>query len=380
MRRTDYARSDGRGQRGTLTQLADGRWQARYRDGGRTGSRPQKTFPTKRAAADWLRDRLDELDAVRNGDTGALVRAREKGLTVQEAIGRYQAAHDASDARKQVLAYQLRLAEREFGDRPLASLEPYDLEAWRRTLSPGYRRDVFGAFKQVLRAAVRWEWIGTNPAAAIPNPRGHRRPVTPIPWPHLLLVADEIDARYAHVPVLAAGSGLRPEEYLALERGDVNRAEMVIEVRRVWSSEVLVDLGADGAKTKLQRRRVPLRQVVLDALDATPARLDTKLLVPPARPSASGYMDLGSFRDRFWRPAFVAAGVPYQRPYDARHTFAADAIAADVNLFDLSRFMGTSLREIDQTYGHLVDDSEERARRKLDAYDAARPQAAEGRL
>jgi hypothetical protein len=61
-----------------------------------------------------------------------------------------------------------------------------------------------------------------------------------------------------------------------------------------------------------------------------------------------------------------------------RHTYAAESIAAGVNLFDLSRFMGTSVVEIDRTYGHLVSDSEDRNREALDAYDEARlkPKAA----
>lgn len=44
--------------------------------------------------------------------------------------------------------------------------------------------------------------------------------------------------------------------------------------------------------------------------------------------------------------------------------------AAGVQLFYLSRIMGTSITQIDATYGHLVPDSEEYLRGLLDAYDA----------
>jgi integrase len=70
----------------------------------------------------------------------------------------------------------------------------------------------------------------------------------------------------------------------------------------------------------------------------------------------SGYLTLSSFRDHFWRDAFNAGGLTYQRPYDMRHTYAAESIAAGVNLFEVSRSMGTSVVEIDRTYGHLVAD------------------------
>jgi hypothetical protein len=39
-----------------------------------------------------------------------------------------------------------------------------------------------------------------------------------------------------------------------------------------------------------------------------------------------------------------------------------------VSLFELSRFMGTSVEQIDRTYGHLLPDSIERARSALDAF------------
>ena len=56
-------------------------------------------------------------------------------------------------------------------------------------------------------------------------------------------------------------------------------------------------------------------------------------------------------------------------PYACRHTFAAWSIAAGVQLFYLSRIMGTSVTQIDATYGHLVPDSEEYLRGLLDSYD-----------
>jgi integrase len=58
-------------------------------------------------------------------------------------------------------------------------------------------------------------------------------------------------------------------------------------------------------------------------------------------------------------PALRAAGVPHRRIYDCRHTFAAFAIAAGVSLFYLARMMGTSVKQIDDTYGHLLPESED---------------------
>jgi integrase len=62
------------------------------------------------------------------------------------------------------------------------------------------------------------------------------------------------------------------------------------------------------------------------------------------------------------------AGLEHRSPYALRHTFATFSIAAGVPLFELSRFMGTSVSQIEKTYGHLLPDSLERAKTALDLF------------
>jgi integrase len=54
-----------------------------------------------------------------------------------------------------------------------------------------------------------------------------------------------------------------------------------------------------------------------------------------------------------------------------RHTFAAFAIAAGVPTFLVARQMGTSVEQIERTYGHLLPDAADFTRGQLDAFDAA---------
>jgi integrase len=70
-------------------------------------------------------------------------------------------------------------------------------------------------------------------------------------------------------------------------------------------------------------------------------------------------------------PSLRAAGIEHRSVYACRHTFASWAIRAGVQLFYLSRVMGTSIAQIDATYGHLVPDSDEYLRCLLDEYDAS---------
>jgi integrase len=62
------------------------------------------------------------------------------------------------------------------------------------------------------------------------------------------------------------------------------------------------------------------------------------------------------------------AFLEHRSPYALRHTFASFSIAAGVPLFELSRYMGTSVEQIGRTYGHLLPDSLERARTALDSF------------
>ena len=52
------------------------------------------------------------------------------------------------------------------------------------------------------------------------------------------------------------------------------------------------------------------------------------------------------------------------------HTFASWAIAGGMGLFYLARVMGTSVAQLDATYGHLLPDSKDYLRGLLDTYDA----------
>ena len=57
--------------------------------------------------------------------------------------------------------------------------------------------------------------------------------------------------------------------------------------------------------------------------------------------------------------------------------FAAWSIAAGIGLFELARMMGTSVEQIDRTYGHLLPDSIDRARTAHEAFGHGAATAAE---
>lgn len=324
-------------------------------------------FETKTSAREWLDRQVDDVQALRLGEPA---RGRGQGdpRTVQELVELFLELHDVDDTTKRKMRSQLKRALAQFGDRDYTSLRHLELERWRQSISPGNRHYVFRAFRQVLEQAVRWQLTDINPAGRVRNPkpkRSERRPITPFEsWGQVELVAAALDPRFAAIPIFGVGTGLRPEEWIALERRDVDRERRVVHVRRVYTQGRLRE---GDAKTKLSIRTVPLTARVLAALDEAPRRIDSQLLFPAAR---GGYIDLESFRFREWKPALFEAGIEHRRIYDMRHTYASFGIAGEVELFHLARVMGTSVAQIDDTYGHLLPGWEDHVRAKLEAADA----------
>lgn len=163
--------------------------------------------------------------------------------------------------------------------------------------------------------------------------------------------------------LFAAATGLRPAEWIALEKRDVDHKERVVYVRRSFTRGEL-----KIPKTEASVRAVPLQARALDALDRIKDGNGSPLLFPGERRS---YLDIHHFRPCQWRPAQKAAGIaPLRRVYDLRHTFATFALRAGISTFDLSRYMGASLTMIDRHYGHLARDGREHAIKLLDELNA----------
>jgi integrase len=342
------------GQRGQVWKRGDKDWVARYREGGRDSRRVQRGgFPTKREAEEWRDARLREL---RSGIVAA--------VTLNELVRDFLAQYDRSPSRVDVMTWALSQAQQRFGHVRVDRLNARDLGAWRLELPEPRRHQVFAAVRQVLEQAVRWKMLAENPAKLVSNPQPRRGEVSFFEtWADAEKLAEELGDAGAIV-IVGVGTGLMPQEWAALERRDVDLRDRVLTVRRFVVDGKASMLG----KNDKRRRRVPLRGRVVEAIQELPPRLDTRLVFPGPR---GGFLDLHNWRQRTWKPAVEAAGLDEAlTPYSMRHTYAAWSIAAGVDIFTLSRRMGTSVEMIDRTYGHLLPAGEERERDLLDTWDS----------
>ena len=347
-----------------IVQRGPHNFQARWRDENGK-SHGKGGFPSKTAARKWLEDQVKEVAGLRSGDR---IPSSHRPQTVDALLDLFLAKHGATvdPATTRKLTRELRQARKLFGDRRPDSLNRLELEDWRAALSPGARHNVFRSFRQALAWAHARGLTEREPSAGIRNPkrkRHERKPIIPFEtWDEVDALAGELDARYAAIPVFATGTGMRPEEVFGLHRADIDRSARLVHVRRRFSGGEL----KPGTKT-VPERAVPLRQRVLDALDKMPPRIDTPILFPAPR---GGYIDIERFRHREWAPALRAAGVPHRSIYTMRHTFATWAIEdRTIPLPQLAMIMGTSIRELEDTYHRWLQRTDERLLAAFDAYD-----------
>jgi integrase len=335
-------------------------WAYRYRTGGRGTKRIQRGgFASEQDARDALERELERLRREQR---------ITRRLTLDELVETYLAQHDVQPVTIDKLRYLLSKATAVFGERTIGELTAQEIAEWRMQLSPGYRFEATQALRQVLHRAVAWGMIEVNPAkVGVDNPVRRRKEQHPFEsWAEIEAVAVAIGPRYGPMILFAAATGLRPAEWIALEKRDVDREERVVYVRRSFTRREL-----KVPKTEASIRAVPLQARALDALDRVEDGNRSPLVFPGER---GGYLDIHHFRPFQWRPAQEAVGVtPLRRVYDLRHTFATFALRAGISTFDLSRYMGASLTMIDRHYGHLARDGREHAIKLLDALNAPEP-------
>lgn len=351
-------------QRGSVRRTGYG-WELRWYEGGRR--RSKSGFASKTAAHAYFR-----------GDVRPRLERRlapgmqPDVLTFDALCDAYLLAHapgrEASTMR--TLRDRLKRPRSAFGTSTLTDLEASapQIAAWRATLPAGSAAAIMGAFRQVLDQAIAWDVITKNPArlaGRVPQPK--RAEVSPFTRKEIDTLAVELGPSGLLV-TFAAETGLRPGEWAAIEWRDVDRNARILNVQRSYTFPGQADPGGVKRYTKTTRRHVPLNTRAMDALDAVARRIDTPLVFPAPR---GGYFDLHNWRAREWIPALEAAGIPRRRVYDLRHTYATLALAAGIQTFELSRYMGTSLRMIDDTYGHLSGTAAAAAAALMDAHIAS---------
>ena len=180
-------------QRGTVVKLPSGRWGVRYYDEHGRRPRPGVSWATKTEARDWLERKLEEVDALRRGDS--VVERRREMPTFSELCEEYLAQHAAEENTIRTLRARLKRARATFGTTKVDRIVVEEVRRWRKTLPERSAWHYTKALRQVLHYAVAAKLIDENPAAQVRNPEPKRREIPAFgSWSEVETVAEELGA------------------------------------------------------------------------------------------------------------------------------------------------------------------------------------------
>jgi len=279
----------------------------------------------------------------------------------------------------------------------VAKLTPTDLDRFYRRLlevgrsrgpyAPTSIRRVHGIIRRALTQGVRWGWITHNPAIDASPPRVPMKELKP-PDPgevvRLFRLAQESDPGLATFIMLAASSGARRGELLALRWSDIDLDRETLSIERgiVRVGDGLVE---QGTKTH-QSRRISLDSGTVTSLRVHHQQMAERAQLAGSTITSESFVFSHSVdgstpwhpdsTSRAFRNVCKQAGVTGIRLHDLRHYVAARLLAAGVDVRTVAGRLGhrnpsTTLN----VYSHFVPETDQEAAETLGRIfeDAARP-------
>ena len=341
-----------------IRQLPSGKWQLRYYD--RKGVRHSGgAFPSKSAARAHYRDVIEP------GLNGKPVARRD--LTYSDLVEVFLERHAIVAKPRTIteLRWRLKQSEAKFGTVPLVELEGMadEIAGFAVTISERLRHPLMAAFRQALEAGVRYGYLTRNPAKlAGPNPM-------PAPREIRVYTAAELDGDHR-------GAGNRGGGRCDVRGGD-RAATLGVGVGRAQRRRQ-GPAGAAGAGHEDD-------PVTARGAAHAGRRSTRSSRCRPGSTAATCSRPRGSARRRASRArstsrtsAVASGGRRSTRPgsrsprrlYDLRSTFASNALAAGITMFELARIMGTSAKMIEPHYGTLIDTAHDAILTRLEGFGA----------
>jgi integrase len=340
---------------GRLRKLPSGRWQARYSlSDGRELSAPD-TFVTKTAAERWLASIETDLvrgqwvDPTHGQDTLAVYSAHWM-----------QSRPDLKIRTRELYAWLLeKYVVPQLGHVPLAKITPTMVRNWHaglvRTAKPNPTRQAYSLLRAMLNTAVTDELLQRNPCtvrgAGVSN--AAERSVATIVQVNAL--AEAVPPRYRMLILLAAWSGARWGELVALTRDSLDLERGVMTIDRQYVELRDGSLVLDTPKTAAGVRTVHIPPHLIPELKL---HLDTwttpssTVIFPNSKDEP---IRRASWRS-VWLLARVKAGLPHFRFHDLRHTGNTLAAATGASTKELMARMGHASMRAALIYQHATAD------------------------
>jgi len=246
----------------------------------------------------------------------------------------------------------------------------------KRGIAPQTLRDGHRVLICALKQAVKWNLLSRNPAEYVELPkatRKERRVLNAEECKRFIVASDKI--KHGLVFEFALLTGMRPEEFLAVQWGDIDFERSSVQVRRAlvrhkkkWSF--------NEPKTSRSRRTVIIpKSLVHKLIKHKSEQIIQKLnavnlwhnhdLVFCGEFGAP--LTIPNITYRYFRPILQKAELPQIRLYDLRHTHATLLLTAEENPKVVAERLGHSTIVLTlDTYSHVLPTMQKKATDKLE--------------
>jgi integrase len=231
-------------------------------------------------------------------------------------------------------------------------------------------RRAHNVLHRALEQAVRWDWIGVNPAARVTLPHlstPRIRPPSPGEVHRLVDEAIKVDPALGVYVLLAASTGVRRGELLGLRWGDLRLEKGVVLISRSFVVRVG---GATEKDTKTHAaRRIALDAGTVEVLDRHRVAVDRVALPCGVRLTDQALVfsrspdGVVSWRPEYATQAFArvadVAGLPHVRLHDLRHFVASRLLANGIDVRTVAGRLGHRNPNVTlNVYAHFLPEAD----------------------
>lgn len=362
-----------------IEKLGPGRYRGRYY--GPDGRRHSTPIYVKPAEAAYARNA-----ALADIKSGRWLDPQRSGITVDQWFALWMPTRLTSGGGgKTVRPYVLEKDWARYrnhikpwlGERTLPQITRFTLETWHADLAiagrnPATISKAHALIKTALGRAADDDRITRNPATQTAPARPAKPKWQLVTRPQFATLLTEIPERYRCLVLLAAHTGLRWSEIVALTRADYNplRGELLVDSGTVYHKGRLID-----DRTKSGRHRtlpvVPHPDPTLNLRAALDAHVKAAQMAADARLFASptGHtLRHPHFMERVFKPAAVRAGlgeyvkIDGRRRYrgirfhDLRHSYISWLLNEGVDIHEVKDLAGHASITTTELYAHTDKD------------------------
>ena len=335
------------------------------------------TFNTKKEAEQYLNK------IVRERDQGTFVETPK--MTLNEYFDKWLATiSKVRNSERTAYGHESkynRYFRKTIGYKKLNKLNVMDIQQvysdlLTRGLAPQTVKSGHAVLRCALKQAMKWNLLSKNPAEYVELPkvqRTERRVLTEAEARRFIAESGKI--KHGLIFEFALLSGMRPEEFLAIQWADIDFGRNSVQVRRALIRHKKKWYFAEP-KTSRSRRTIILPKPLMHKLIShKTAQIIQKLQAGVMWEDhdlvfCSEYgtpHSIPNLTYRYFRPILKAAEIPQIRLYDLRHTHATLLLMAEENPKVVAERLGHSTIVLTlDTYSHVLPTMQKKATDKLE--------------